>query len=59
MLFFGLLSAIVVVAPPFASGAELFGLLVSGATVAVTIAYVLPWVFFELETEPHPVATTE
>ncbi|QLG28804.1 hypothetical protein HUG10_15205 [Halorarum halophilum] len=49
--FFALLAVGYLAVAPVRGGAELLGVLLSGAIIAATIVYVLPWVF-GLETRP-------
>ena len=51
LVFFGILGAELLVTVPHESSAGSFGALLSGAVIAATVAYILPWVF-TLDTTP-------
>lgn len=57
--FFALLGAWVLVVGPSADQAELFGALLTGSMVSALVAYVLPWVYFGLETDPFRTSGAE
>ena len=52
LVFFGFLAGVVALAMPVEGGADRFAVAVTGTLVAVTVVYVIPWVYFGLDTDP-------
>lgn len=50
--FFVLIGAGYVALGPFSNYGALLGFLLSWSIIAATITYVIPWLFFRLNTEP-------